>query len=98
MNLIFVERIDKNSAEGNDISRPLVLCQLDGMVSDLDSTSATQASMFVNFEVTLNKVNRKPRNGSLVMFADQTVGTLSWGDKSCTVYIDGENDVTFEVE
>ena len=97
MNLIFVSRIDNNSVEGNDISRPLVLCQFDGKVSDLDASSATQASMFVNFEVTLNKVNRKPRDGSLVMFADKTVGTLSWGVKTCTVYIDGENDVTFEV-
>lgn len=97
MNLIFVSRIDNNSAEGNDISRPLVLCHFDGKVSDLDASSDAQATMFVNFEVTLNKVNRKPRNGSLVMFADKTVGTLSWGDKTCTVYIDGENDVTFEV-
>ena len=39
MNLIFVERLDQNSAEGNDISRPLVLCHFDGKVSDLDASS-----------------------------------------------------------
>lgn len=96
MNIILISRLDDNSSVGNKIEKPLVLLHFDGGFDDVDTTDSEQAEMFINYMVTINGVNRKPRDGSLILFADKKLGTLTWGDGSCTVYVDEDNTKTFE--